>query len=239
MIEIFPAIDIIEGKVVRLREGSFDKKEEYTPTPLSLARRYADGGFRNLHLVDLDGARTGNIRNLAVLEEITGKTSLRVDFGGGLRSKEDIEQAFFAGAWKMNVGSVAVRYPMMLRQWMMNYGAERFIAAVDLRGEIPAVDGWQQEAEISWKSLIEKLMNIGVMYISVTAIQRDGNMQGADMTLYRKIRKTFPGIKLIASGGISSAEEIGELEKTGVWGVILGKALLEGKISIEQIKKFL
>jgi len=239
MIEIFPAIDIIEGKVVRLREGSFDKRTEYTPTPLSLACRYADGGFRNLHLVDLDGARTGSIRNLAVIEEITGKTSLRVDFGGGLRSEEDIEQAFFAGVWKMNVGSVAVRSPMMLRQWMMNYGAERFIAAVDLRGEIPTVYGWQQEAEISWESLIEELVNIGVMYISVTAIQRDGNMQGTDMTLYRKIRKTFPEIKLIAGGGISSVEEIGELEKTGVWGVILGKALLEGKISIEQIKKFL
>ena len=239
MIELFPAIDLIGGKVVRLKEGAFNEKTQYAEDPLALAKRYAAEGFRSLHLVDLDGTRNGKPENFGVLEAIAHETSLRVDFGGGLRSEEDVERAFFAGVWKMNIGSVAIKKPPLLRHWMMNYGEERFIAAVDVRGEKPMVSGWQEEAETSWQETIENLAGLGVIYLSVTAIQRDGNMQGTDLELYRKIRANFPDLNLIASGGISSVGEIEELEKMGVWGVILGKALLEGKIKSTDLKKFM
>ena len=239
MIELFPAIDLIGGKVVRLKEGTFNRKTEYAEDPVALARKYAGQGFRNLHLVDLDGARHGHPQNLEVLEKITRETPLRVDFGGGLRRTEDMEQVFFAGVWKMNVGSVAVKNPGLLRQWMMNFGAERFIAAVDVRGDRPAVAGWQEETQASWQEVVENMEEMGVVYLSVTAIQRDGNLQGADLDLYRKIREAFPALRLIASGGVSSVREIKVLEDMGVWGVILGKALLEGKIKVTDLKKFL
>ncbi len=236
---LFPAIDLLSGRVVRLREGRFDEKKFYDVTPLALAQRYEAEGFRHLHLVDLDGARSGTLQNLPVLEEIAGSTSLKVDFGGGLRTPEAVEQAFFAGAWKMNVGSVAVRDPEMFRQWLMHLGTERFIAAVDVRDGRPAVAGWQEDTDLSWQQVIGDLTAMGVQYVSVTAIRRDGNMQGADLALYREIRKAFPEIHLIASGGVTSVSEIAELEEMGVWGVILGKALLEGEIKTEQLKKFM
>ncbi len=239
MIELFPAIDLIGGKVVRLREGAFDRKTEYEKEPVLLAKQYAAEGFRNLHLVDLDGARTGHPRNLEVLETIAGETSLRVDFGGGLRSSEDIERVFFAGVWKMNVGSVALKNPQLLRRWMSDYGAERFIAAVDIRDGKPMTDGWQEKADVSWPEAVERLAALGITYLSVTAIRRDGNLRGADLALYRGIREKFPALQLIASGGVSSTEEIEALEGMGVWGVILGKALLEGKIKTEDLKKYL
>ena len=239
MIELFPAIDLIGGKVVRLREGAFDRKTEYAEDPLLLAKKYAAEGFRSLHLVDLDGARNGKPQNFGVLEAIAHETSLRVDFGGGLRSEKDVERAFFAGVWKMNVGSVAIKKPPLLRHWMMNFGEERFIACVDVRGDRPMVSGWQEEAGTTWKETIEDLAGMGVIYLSVTAIQRDGNMQGTDLELYRKIRERFPDLNLIASGGISSVGEIDQLEKMGVLGVILGKALLEGQIKVTDLKKFL
>ncbi len=236
---LFPAIDLLSGRVVRLREGRFDEKKFYDVTPLELAKRYEAEGFRHLHLVDLDGARAGVPQNLEVLEEITSATTLHVDFGGGLRSPEAVEQAFFAGAWKMNVGSVAVREPELLRRWMMHLGEERFIAAVDVRDGRPAVAGWQEDTDLSWEQVISNLTELGVQYISVTAIRRDGNMQGADLELYREIRRAFPETQLIASGGVASVEEIEELEGMGVWGVILGKALLEGQIKTEQLKKYM
>ncbi|HHJ11486.1 MAG TPA: 1-(5-phosphoribosyl)-5-[(5-phosphoribosylamino)methylideneamino] imidazole-4-carboxamide isomerase [Bacteroidetes bacterium] len=239
MIELFPAIDLIGGKVVRLREGAFDRKTEYAEDPLLLAKRYAAQGFRNLHLVDLDGARSGKPQHLDVLKAVTHNTSLRVDFGGGLRSEEAIEQAFAAGVWKINIGSVAIKKPALLRHWMMTFGQERFIAAVDVKNGKPATNGWQEEAETTWQETIKSLADMGIVYLSVTAILRDGNMQGADLALYRQIRKAFPTLRLIASGGISSVDEIEELEKIGVWGVILGKALLEGQIKSENLEKFL
>ncbi len=239
MIELFPAIDLLGGKVVRLKEGAFDQKTEYAEDPVVLAVRYAAEGFRNLHLVDLDGARTGSPQNIKMLEKIASATHLRIDFGGGLRSEEAVEQVFFAGVWKMNIGSVAVKAPGLMRQWMMNYGSERFIAAVDVRDEIPVVEGWQEETQTTWQEIVEDLTGMGVEYLSVTAIRRDGNMQGADLALYRKIREAFSDVKLIASGGISSVEEITALEEMGVWGVILGKALLEEQIKIKDLKKFM
>jgi phosphoribosylformimino-5-aminoimidazole carboxamide ribotide isomerase len=239
MITLFPAIDIISGSVVRLREGDFREKKDYGITPLDLAKQYEASGFRHLHLVDLDGARTGAPQNLHILEEITAATSLQVDFGGGLRSAEAVERAFFAGAWKMNVGSVAVKDPQLLRSWMSHLGDERFIAAVDVRDGRPAVSGWQEDTTLTWQQVIEDLATLGVQYLSVTAIRRDGNMQGADMELYRQIREAFPEMHLIASGGVSSVQEIEELDALGVWGVILGKALLEGQIKTDELKKFL
>lgn len=238
MIELFPAIDLIGGKVVRLREGAFDRKTEYAEDPLLLAKKYAAQGFRNLHLVDLDGARSGKPQHLDVLEAVTN-TSLRVDFGGGLRSEEAVEQAFFAGVWKMNVGSVAIKKPALLRHWMMTFGEERFIAAVDVKNGKPATDGWQEEADTPWQETVASLADMGIVYLSVTAILHDGNMQGADLALYRQIRDSFPTLRLIASGGVSSIDEIEELEKMGVWGVILGKALLEGQIKSEDLEKYL
>jgi phosphoribosylformimino-5-aminoimidazole carboxamide ribotide isomerase len=239
MIILFPAIDIIRGEVVRLREGNFNEQKEYGITPLALAQQYETAGFRHLHLVDLDGAREGIPQNLDILEEITARTSLQVDFGGGLRSAEAVEQAFFAGAWKMNVGSVAVREPQLLRRWMSHLGDERFIAAIDVRDGRPAVSGWQEESNRSWEQVVEDLVTMGVQYVSVTAIRRDGNMQGADLDLYREIRKAFPELQLIASGGVASVDEIEELDRMGVWGVILGKALLEGQIKTDELKKFM
>ncbi len=239
MIKLFPAIDILGGRVVRLREGDFSERTDYDTTPLALARYYEAEGFRHLHLVDLDGAREGKPQNLDVLEEIASHTSLQIDFGGGLRSAEAVEAAFFAGAWKMNVGSVAVRDPQLLRSWMMHLGDERFIAAVDVRDGSPALSGWQEESDLSWEEAVGRLADLGIQYLSVTAIRRDGNMQGADIDLYREIREKFPHLNLIASGGVSRIEEIETLDAMGVWGVILGKALLEGKITTGQLKKFL
>ena len=239
MIILFPAIDIIRGQVVRLREGDFNEQKDYGITPLTLAQQYEEDGFRHLHFVDLDGAREGEPKNLHILEEITAGTSLQVDFGGGLRSAAAVEQAFFAGAWKMNVGSVAVREPQLLRSWMSHLGDERFIAAVDVRDGRPALSGWQEESDRSWQQVVEELASLGVQHLSVTAIRRDGNMQGADLDLYRQVREAFPELRLIASGGVASVAEIEEFDRMGVWGVILGKALLEGQIKTDELKKYM
>ncbi len=239
MIRLFPAIDLMNGGVVRLREGDFSARRDYEVTPLVLARRYEEQGFRHLHLVDLDGARWGRPQNLEVLRELASATHLQIDYGGGLRDEQAVEEAFFAGAWKLNVGSTAILDPERMRSWMMHLGEERFIAAVDVRDGRPAVAGWQQDSSLTWQEVIDKLVALGVRYVSVTAIRRDGTMQGADLDLYRDIRQAFPDLALIASGGVSSLREIEELDGMGLYGVILGKALLEGKIHADELKKFL
>lgn len=239
MIQLFPAIDVIDGKTVRLREGRFDAKTVYGRDPLEVAETYAAAGFKNLHLVDLDGARTGTIQNLHILQSIAKKTSLHVDFGGGIRTLDDVVRVLDAGARQVNVGSMALRAPEKLKQWVLKLGAGRFIAAVDLKDEVPVASGWQTPVERTWKTIIASLLEMGLEYFSVTSVRRDGNMSGSDPGLYKKILEAFPGIRLIASGGIASADEIRELEASGLYGVILGKALLEGKIELAQLKPFL
>ncbi|NOY36584.1 MAG: 1-(5-phosphoribosyl)-5-[(5-phosphoribosylamino)methylideneamino]imidazole-4-carboxamide isomerase [Chlorobi bacterium] len=239
MIEIFPAIDLIDGKTVRLREGRFSDKTVYGSEPVEIAKKYAKSGYRNLHLVDLDGARTGRIRHLEILREITENTGLHVDFGGGVRTDDDVHKILNAGARQVNVGSIAVREPLLLKQWITTFGIDRFIASVDLRNEVPAVYGWQQESDISWQTVIQNLEDLGITFFSVTAIRRDGKMKGADIELYRKIRAAFPEISLIASGGVSSVDEIRILDAMGMYGVIVGKALLDGKMDINELKEYL
>lgn len=239
MIQLFPAIDVIGGKTVRLREGRFEEKTVYERDPLEVALEYASAGFRNLHLVDLDGARTGKIRNLEVLRSIAKQTSLRIDFGGGVRTLADVVRVLDAGARQVNVGSIALREQEKLKQWIRELGASQFIAAVDLKDEVPVAAGWTAPVKLTWQTVIASLLDMGLEYFSVTSVRRDGNMGGSDVALYEKILSAFPGIKIIASGGVASVEEIRLLQETGLYGVILGKALLDGKIKFEQLKDFL
>ena len=236
--EIIPAIDIIDGKCVRLTAGDFAQKTTYMSSPLEAARAYEAAGFRRLHIVDLDGARLGKVRNLAVLEAISSCIKLDVDFGGGIRTDEDIQSVFDAGAAIVNLGSIAVHDPERVVSWIGRYGSESVLLAADVRdGKISAF-GWQQKTDFELLSFLGNWHDLGINQAFVTDVSRDGLMGGPNTELYKTIIQNVPGLRLIASGGVSSLDDLKLLRDAGCNAAIVGKAIYEGKLTLDELINF-
>ena len=236
---IIPAIDIIGGKCVRLTQGDYAQKTVYNEHPLEVAKEFEDAGITRLHLVDLDGAKAGAVVNWKVLEAIAGKTSLVVDFGGGIKKGKDLEIVFASGAALATIGSVAVKEPELFFRWVGQYGADKIFLGADVKGEQLAVGGWLETTDTSIYDFLRTNLEKGVKEVFCTDIAKDGLLQGPSTDLYKKIIAAVPGIRLTASGGVSDINDVHELQAAGLAGVIIGKAIYEGKIALAELKKFL
>lgn len=239
MIEIIPAIDIIDGKCVRLTQGDYGKQKTYSDNPLEVAKLFEGYGVRRLHIVDLDGAKSSHVVNLRVLEQIASHTDLVIDFGGGIKSENDLTLSFNAGASMLTIGSLAVKNPDLVKGWLKDYGAERFIIGADVKDEKISINGWKEEGEDTLYPFLERYTSEGVVNVLCTDISRDGMLQGPSLTLYENILKRFPELHLIASGGVGGVDDIRKLNEMGVPAVVFGKAFYEGLIRIEQLIEFL
>lgn len=237
--EIIPAIDIIDGKCVRLEKGDFAKKIIYNNDPLEVAKSFEEAGIKRLHIVDLDGAGGKALKNLETLENIAKDTSLIIDFGGGLKATEDIQSVFNAGASMVSVGSVTVKNPDLFSQWIMDFGPDKFLPGADVLDKKIKIHGWKEDTGIDVFDFIKEMISKGISYIFCTDISKDGMMQGPATALYKEILLRFPSLHLIASGGISCFEDLLILKKAGCNGAIVGKAVYEGKITLKQIKDFI
>lgn len=236
-IQLIPAIDIIEGKCVRLSKGDYETKKIYNEDPLEVARQFEDNGIQRLHLVDLDGARTGRIVNYKVLETLAARTNLIIDFGGGLKSREDLHIAFDSGARMVTGGSIAVKNPDEFTDWIKTFGPQRIILGSDVRDRKIATSGWSETSERDILEFLKNYINLGITQTICTDISKDGMLEGPSINLYQEILQQFPDLHLIASGGVSNMKDIEELEKAGVPAVIFGKAIYEGKIGMEEIRR--
>lgn len=238
MIEIIPAIDIIDGKCVRLSQGDYQRKNIYNEHPLEVAKQFEAVGIKRLHLVDLDGARQGKIINQKILESISVETQLIIDFGGGIKTDADIESVFNAGADMATVGSIAVKNPKLFDSWIKKYGVDVIFLGADVKEEKIAIAGWVEQTDITIYDFIERNLKAGVKNIFCTDIAKDGMMKGPSLEVYKKIIHKYSAISLTASGGISSINDIQEVARIGCTGVIIGKAIYEGKISLKDLSYF-
>ncbi len=236
---IIPAIDIIEGKCVRLTKGDYNTKKVYNENPVEVAKEFQDAGIEHLHVVDLDGAEASHIVNYKVLEQIAVKTNLKIDFGGGLKSDEDLRIAFESGANQITGGSIAVKNPVVFENWIQKYGSEKIILGADCNNEKIAINGWQEESELEVIPFIQKYQSKGIEYVICTDISKDGMLQGPSFDLYQRILNSSKKIKLIASGGVSQFEELPKLAELGCEGVIIGKAIYENKIRLKDLENFI
>tara|TARA_Y100000114_G_scaffold157055_1_gene186809 strand:- start:20776 stop:21495 length:720 start_codon:yes stop_codon:yes gene_type:complete len=237
-LKIIPAIDVISGKAVRLTKGDYNQKKEYSDSPLEVAQRFEQAGITHLHLVDLDGAKAQKPQNLEVLEVISSKTRLRVDFGGGVKSSESLEAVLKAGAQQVTAGSIAAKDPEMVFSWLKHYGAEKVILGADVIDEKIAISGWQEDSGLDLFPFLEQYLAKGVTYCICTDVSKDGMLQGPSIELYKKIIKEFPQLKLIASGGVAELNDLYELREAGLYGAIVGKAYYEGRISLDELAAF-
>lgn len=235
MIELIPAIDIIEGKCVRLTKGDYTTQKIYNEDPLAIAREFEAYGFKRLHMVDLDGARSKHIVNYAVLEKIASGTALTIDFGGGIKTDADIRIAMESGAAMVTVGSVAVTDPDMFLGWLRKYGAEQIILGADVRDRKISINGWKEESTQDLILFLKRYLEEGVKHILCTDISKDGMLQGASVDLYQEIMSTYPECRLIASGGVGSIEDIRVLNDAHIPAVVFGKAIYEGRIDLKEL----
>ena len=235
---IIPAIDIINGNCVRLTHGDFSQQKIYNENPVEVAKQFEDAGIKRLHLVDLDGAKAGRIKNIKVLENIANATTLQIDFGGGIKEESDVKAVFNAGAQMATIGSLAVKEPDLLAKWIDEYGTDKFFIGADVYEEKIKISGWLEDGAIDIFSFLKNMLAIGATQFFCTDIQKDGAMQGASVELYKKIIKQFPGIKLTASGGVTTTIDIELVKETGCSGAIIGKAIYEGLISLADLQKF-
>lgn len=233
MIELIPAIDIINGQCVRLTKGDYSQKTVYNDNPVVVAQRFEQLGFKRLHIVDLDGAKSKHIVNDEVLRRITSETKLIVDFGGGIKTDDDIEKAFAAGASMVTIGSVAVTDRERFIGWLQKYGADKIILGADVRSGMISINGWKEDSQQELLPFLKYYVDKGVKNVLCTEISRDGTLSGPAMDLYRKVMAEYPEIHLIASGGVSSNEDIEALEAAGIPAVVFGKAFYEGKITFK------
>ncbi|NJL12246.1 MAG: 1-(5-phosphoribosyl)-5-[(5-phosphoribosylamino)methylideneamino]imidazole-4-carboxamide isomerase [Microscillaceae bacterium] len=233
---IIPALDLIEGQCVRLTEGDYQTKKVYSEDPLAVAQEFEALGLEYLHLVDLDGAKAGKIVNWQVLEKICQHTQLKVDFGGGLKTSEDLKIAFEAGASQVTIGSVAVQKPDLFCEWLENYGPQSIILGADVREGKIAVSGWQMLTSIDLLDFLEAYQQKGIQYVICTDISKDGRLAGPAFSLYATLKSRFPALHIIASGGVSQVEDVIRLGQIGLEGVIIGKALYEGRITYAQLQ---
>lgn len=235
MIELIPAIDIINGQCVRLTKGDYDQKTVYRDFPAEVASEFEKIGFQRLHVVDLDGAKSKHIVNSAVLHHITTETNLKVDFGGGIKTDTDIETAFANGAQMVTVGSIAVTNPDLFISWMEKYGAERMILGADVRNGKISINGWKEDSQEDLLPFLRKYIEAGVRTVLCTEISKDGTLQGPAIELYTQVMEAYPELHLIASGGVSSFADIQALDKAGIPAVVFGKAIYEGKINLKEL----
>jgi phosphoribosylformimino-5-aminoimidazole carboxamide ribotide isomerase len=235
MIELIPAIDIIDGKCVRLSKGDYSTQKTYNENPLEVARQFEDNGIRRLHLVDLDGAKAGHIVNYKVLEKIAAQTGLTIDFGGGLKTGEDLRVAFESGAQMVTGGSIAVKNPEEFLQWLTQHGSEKIILGSDAKDRKIATSGWLETSELDLMDFLKEYIDKGVTQTICTDISKDGMLEGPSTAMYKEILANFPKLYLIASGGVSSMKDIDELEIAGIPAVIFGKAIYEGRIGMKEI----
>ena len=236
---IIPAIDIIDGKCVRLSKGDYDTKKIYNENPLEVAKSFEAHGIQYLHLVDLDGAKSSRIINHKVLELLASKTSMKIDFGGGLKSDADLKIAFESGANQITGGSIAVKNPALFQQWIAQYGADKIILGADANNEKVAISGWFEESKEDLIPFIQGYQTSGIQYVICTDIAKDGMLEGPSFELYQKILTQVPKLKLIASGGISAFDELPKLGEMGCEGTIIGKAIYENKISLKQLENYI
>jgi phosphoribosylformimino-5-aminoimidazole carboxamide ribotide isomerase len=239
MIQIIPAIDIIDAKCVRLTQGDYAQKKIYNENPLEVAKMFEAAGIKRLHLVDLDGAKQKHIVNHKVLESISSNTKLIIDFGGGLGSNEDLKVAFESGASMITGGSIAIKNEELFLSWLETYGPEKIILGADAMNEKIAISGWQEDSNVSIFDFLNKYIAKGIKYSISTDVAKDGLLQGPSFDLYKKIQSQFPDLKLIASGGVSQMKDIEMLNDADIYGVIVGKAIYENRINLIQIEKFL
>jgi phosphoribosylformimino-5-aminoimidazole carboxamide ribotide isomerase len=235
---IIPAIDIIEGKCVRLTQGDFAQKKIYNEHPLEVAKQFEDVGLARLHLVDLDGAKASTVKNWKVLETIASKTSLLIDFGGGIKREEDVKIVFSSGAVLATIGSMAVKHSEEFVKWLLIFGADKFLLGADVKDEKIAVSGWLETTDILIYDFIQKHIEHGIKQIFCTDINKDGKLEGPSIELYKNIISKFPKLHFIASGGVSSLKDLDELKEIGCKGVIIGKAIYENKITLDELKLF-
>ena len=238
MIEIIPAIDLIEGKCVRLTQGDYATRKVYNEDPLEVAKAFESAGIRRLHVVDLDGAKAGHIINYRVLEKLAGHTSLVIDFGGGLKQTKDVEIAFDCGAQMVTGGSIAVKDPETFTAWIARFGSERIILGADAKDRRIAISGWEEATDAELLPFIQKYREQGIEKVICTDISRDGMLEGPAVDLYKEILEAVPEIYLIASGGVSSIADIEKLAEVNVPAVIFGKALYEGRITLKELERF-
>jgi len=235
--EIIPAIDIIDGKCVRLTQGDYSQKKVYNEKPLEVAREFEDAGLKRLHLVDLDGAKAGMVKNWKVLETIAGKTSLVIDFGGGIKTEKDVQIVLGSGAAFATVGSIAVKDEKEFSRWLQIMGPEKFMLGADVKEEKIAVAGWLETTDIWIYDFIEKYIEKGIQQLFCTDVSKDGKLEGPAVELYKNITGKFPSLHFIASGGVSGIKDLDALEEAGCRGVIIGKAIYEGRISLAELRK--
>ena len=235
MIELIPAIDIIGGQCVRLTKGDYDQKTVYRDSPAEVAKEFEQIGFKRLHVVDLDGAKSKHIVNSEVLRRVTTDTQLVVDFGGGIKTDEDIEKAFAAGASMVTIGSIAVTDPDLFMGWLEKYGAEHIILGADVRHGKISINGWKEDSAEDLLPFLKKYIDAGVKNVLCTEISKDGTLTGPAIELYQSIMAAYPGLHLIASGGVSSIDDIKALEAAGIPAVVFGKAIYEGKINLNEL----
>ena len=239
MIELIPAIDIIDGKCVRLSQGDYDTKKVYNENPLEVAKEFEANGIRRLHVVDLDGAKSKHVVNYRTLEMIATRTSLVIDFGGGIKTEEDMRIAFENGAQMVTLGSVAVKNPDLFKKWLIQYGAEKIILGADAKNKRIAVSGWMEDSSQELIPFLHDYTKEGIYKVLCTDISKDGMLQGPSIELYKEIMKEFPEMHLIASGGVSCLQDIIALEEAGIPAVVFGKALYEGRITMKDLIRFM
>ena len=235
MIELIPAIDIIGGQCVRLTKGDYDQKTVYRDSPAEVAKEFEEIGFKRLHVVDLDGAKSKHIVNSSVLHHITTETQLVVDFGGGIKTNDDIEKAFAAGASMVTIGSIAVTNPDLFMGWLDKYGAKRIILGADVRHGKISINGWKEDSSEDLLPFLKKYVDAGVRNVLCTEISKDGTLSGPAIELYQSMMAAYPELHLIASGGVSSIDDIKALEAAGIPAVVFGKAIYEGKINLNEL----
>lgn len=236
---IIPAIDLIEGKCVRLSKGDFSTSKIYNENPLEVAKAFEAIGIQRLHLVDLDGARAGHIINYSILESIASQTTLQIDFGGGIKTEEDLRIAFESGAIQVTGGTIAVKSPSTFEAWLQKYGPDKIILGADFENNQVVINGWQEASNLELFEFIDAYRQKGVQYCIPTDVSRDGLLEGSAVSTYQKLNATFPNIHFIASGGITTLSEIEVLKESNCYGAIIGKAIYEGKISLKNLSSFI
>ncbi len=233
--KIIPAIDIINGKCVRLTKGDYLQQKIYSENPAEVAKQFAGAGFKRLHIVDLDGAKAGKIINMAILERIAAATDLVIDFGGGVKHISDVEAVLGAGAAMVTIGSLAVKHPETLEEWLMEFGADKFFIGADVLDENIKINGWQEDGGVNIFDFVGKMISLGATNIFCTDISKDGMMQGPSIELYKKIIAQYPEINLTASGGVGNIDDVKKLKQAGCSGVIIGKAIYENLVTLEEL----
>lgn len=238
MIDIIPAIDIIDGQLVRLKQGDYNEKTVYSQNPLEIAKKFEDVGIKRLHVVDLDGAKAKHIVNYKTLETLATKTNLVIDFGGGIKSDEDVKIAFDSGASYITGGSIAVNRPQLFLSWLETYGSDKIILGADLKDGRIATTGWTESSDAKWQSFIQSYVSRGVRRVISTDISKDGMMVGPNIMLYSDMMEQFPELHVTASGGVSCISDIKQLDEAGVPAVIVGKAIYEGHITLNDLIEY-